>query len=190
MSYTQPQPPHDDMRPTTATEQIETSPDVVNDSSSTSVHVSSSSSSTDVVDSNDVIERAERLADDPNAGEQIAREKMAEDSNDLTDVNVLGDQDAVNLAGPHYPSGAELPTAQNVRRYPELFEQEVIDSFQVDDDSDAAVGVVVDDVSKTGDVVDDETLIDDLNAGSDDDADDDDDDPADFGGTTVTSQGF
>lgn len=81
--------------------------------------------------------------------EEIARDRQAEDNADLTDApdptggkddqmaakqasTALGDQDAVNL-GYQYPEGANLPTAQNVRRYPELFDQAVIDSFQVED---------------------------------------------------------
>lgn len=47
-------------------------------------------------------------------------------------ANVLGDQDAVNLAPSAYPPGADVPTAQNVRRYPDLFDQATIDSFNVD----------------------------------------------------------
>lgn len=52
-------------------------------------------------------------------------------------VNVLGDQDAENTAASYqYPADANVPTARNVRRYPELFEQEVIDSFNVTDAND------------------------------------------------------
>lgn len=48
------------------------------------------------------------------------------------EVNNLGDQDTENVtSGYHYPSHAFEPTAQNVRRYPELFPTEVIESFDV-----------------------------------------------------------
>lgn len=60
------------------------------------------------------------------------------------EVNVLGDQDAVNLSDPasRYPADANIPSARNVRRYPELFTQEVIDSFNVEDpNADAVVDV-------------------------------------------------
>lgn len=61
-------------------------------------------------------------------------------------VNVLGDQDAVNLAdSTRYPPDAHTPTAQNVRRYPELFDQAVIDSFAVVDEEADANAVVDDD---------------------------------------------
>lgn len=65
------------------------------------------------------------VTDDPTGGthEQVAAKQAA---------NAMGDQDEANTSYT-YPAGAELPTAQNVRRYPELFSQEVIDSFQVED---------------------------------------------------------
>lgn len=79
--------------------------------------------------------------------EEIARDRQAEDNATLSDgedptggtdtqiaakqaATQLGDQDAVNL-GYQYPEGSTFPTAQNVRRYPELFDQSVIDSFNV-----------------------------------------------------------
>lgn len=117
MSDTPIEAPADDSQPVTATEQSETAPEVVNDPNAP----------------RDV---APADVDDPLAqpptGEEIAAARQAEDSNDHSDVNQLGDQDAVNL-GYNYPPGAEVPTAQNVRRYPELFTQEVIDSFNVPD---------------------------------------------------------
>lgn len=47
------------------------------------------------------------------------------------EVNVLGDQDAENLSVSAVapPASAYEPTAQNVRRYPELFTAEQHDQF-------------------------------------------------------------
>lgn len=87
------------------------------------------------------------------SGEDLARTQQAEDNAVLTDepdptgatdeqlavkqaATSLGDQDAVNL-GYQYPPGSDVPSAQNVRRYPELFDQAVIDSFDVPDPDDA-----------------------------------------------------
>lgn len=63
-------------------------------------------------------------------------------------VNVLGDQDAENTAASYqYPADAHIPTAQNVRRYPELFNEDVIASFNVPDlnDDDVVDETTVDD---------------------------------------------
>lgn len=51
------------------------------------------------------------------------------------EVNQLGDQDAVNLAAAAtaVPESSTIATAENVRQFPWLFSQEVIDSFLVDD---------------------------------------------------------
>lgn len=40
------------------------------------------------------------------------------------EVNVSGDQDADNNVPAQYPAGADTPTPQNIRRYPELFTDE------------------------------------------------------------------
>lgn len=67
----------------------------------------------------------EAVTDDPTGGthEQVAAKIAA---------NNMGDQDEANTSYT-YPPDADQPTAQNVRRYPELFDQSVIDSFNVDD---------------------------------------------------------
>lgn len=101
----------------------------------------------DVQDGDEVVSGDVVPGDEDNrSSEDIAREKQAADTEVKTDApdptgalpeqmaakqaaNAMGDQDAVNLAGPRYPEGADTPTAANVRRYPELFSQEVIDSF-------------------------------------------------------------
>jgi hypothetical protein len=71
-------------------------------------------------------ETIETDAPDPTGGtdEQLAAKKAA---------NAMGDQDAVNMGGAaRYPDGADVPSAINVRRYPELFSQEVIDAYSND----------------------------------------------------------
>ena len=87
---------------------------------------------------------------DAHVGETTARDIQAESTSTTTDApdptgalpeqmaakqaaNQLGDQDAVNLAGSTLPETAGIATAENVRQYPWLFSQEVIDSFLVDD---------------------------------------------------------
>lgn len=99
-----------------------------------------------------------QIAEDNDAathsGEYVARQKAAENNTAIDDAvtddptggtrdqvaakqaaNAMGDQDEVNT-GYNPPAGAEVPTAENVRRFPELFSQEVIDSFNVPEEND------------------------------------------------------
>lgn len=66
----------------------------------------------------------------------VVDDTLVDDSDDDA-VNALGDQDADNTA-PSYqpPADAYIPTAQNVRRYPELFNEDVIASFNVPNPND------------------------------------------------------